>query len=394
MSREDIDADLRRRALLPAGLRDILPPDAQHAAQAVEQLIGCLRGHGYQRIKPPLLEFEDSLFSGPGAAMSGQTFRVMDPVSQRMMGVRADMTVQVARLASTRLFAEARPLRLCYAGEVLRVSADALNPERELIQVGAELIGSEKLAAEIEVIVLAVDALLSIGIDDISVDLSLPTLVPLLCDTMSLSVAAGSPLRDALDHKDAALVAKLAGPASATLTDLMLATGTASPSLEKISALDLPAPAGDMIANLAAVIAGVRAAKPDLALTIDPVENRGFEYYSGIGFSLFRAGVRGELGRGGRYMANAAKPEPSMGFTLYMETLLRALPIPTAQRRLLISSDLSYDAAVKWRKAGWSTVSCLEDVGNLPAEAQRLGCSHVLSDGVAVDVSLSAPDDF
>ena len=102
MTTESADVDLRRRALLPAGLRDVLPPDAQHEAEALEQLIGCLRQNGYQRVKPPLLEFEDSLFSGPGAAMVGQTFRAMDPVSQRMMGVRADMTVQAARLAATR----------------------------------------------------------------------------------------------------------------------------------------------------------------------------------------------------------------------------------------------------------------------------------------------------
>ena len=394
MSSEDIDADLRRRALLPAGLRDVLPPDAQHAAEAMEQLIGCLRGHGYQRIKPPLLEFEESLFSGPGAAMSAQTFRVMDPVSQRMMGMRADMTVQAARLASTRLSAEARPLRLCYAGEVLRVSGDALNPERELVQVGAELIGSAQLAAEIEMIILAVDALLAISIDDISVDLSLPTLVPFLCNTFDLSVAAGSALRDALDHKDVALVAELAGPASGILTDLMLATGTAEPSLAKIASLDLPAPARQMISNLSAVIDQVRTAKPNLALTIDPVENRGFEYYSGIAFSLFRAGVRGELGRGGRYMVNAASPEPSMGFTLYMETLLRALPAPTARRRMLIPADLSYDAAVKWRKAGWTTVSCLGVVDDLQAEARRLDCTHALIDGTAIDLSESMPDDF
>ena len=168
--------------MLPAGLRDVLPPDAQHEAEALEQLIGCLRQNGYQRVKPPLLEFEDSLFSGPGAAMVGQTFRAMDPVSQRMMGVRADMTVQAARLAATRLFAAPRPLRLCYAGEVLRVAADQLNPERELVQVGAELIGSDHLAADVEMIMLAVESLAAVGIEGVSVDISVPTLVPLVCD--------------------------------------------------------------------------------------------------------------------------------------------------------------------------------------------------------------------
>ena len=125
------ETELSRRALLPAGLRDSLPPDAAHEAAVVEALVACCTARGYERVKPPLVEFEDSLFAGPGAAMTHRSFRLMDPVSQRMMGVRADMTVQIARIASTRLSNAPRPLRLCYAGEVLRVTGTPLTPERE-----------------------------------------------------------------------------------------------------------------------------------------------------------------------------------------------------------------------------------------------------------------------
>ncbi len=134
--------DASRKALLPAGLQDLLPPDAAREAAAVEASMDCLAAHGYDRVKPPLIEFEESLLAGPGAAMAPQTFRLMDPVSQRMMGVRADITVQIARIAESRLHRAERPLRLCYAGEVLRVKGDALRPERQFAQVGAELIGA------------------------------------------------------------------------------------------------------------------------------------------------------------------------------------------------------------------------------------------------------------
>src|SRR3954465_9244344 len=103
-------------ALLPAGLRDLLPPDAETEASAVEALMTVFAAHGYQRVKPPLLEFEDSLLAGSAAALADQTFRIMDPDSQRMMGLRADTTPQVARIATTRLGAAPRPLRLSYAG--------------------------------------------------------------------------------------------------------------------------------------------------------------------------------------------------------------------------------------------------------------------------------------
>src|SRR5215813_10043670 len=131
-------SDLAQRALLPAGLRDILPPEAALESATVERLMAAFAAQGYERVKPPLVEFEDSLLSGSGVAMRPHTFRLMDPVSQRMMGLRADMTLQVARIAVTRLVNAPRPLRLCYAGQVLRVKGDDLRPERQFGQVGAE----------------------------------------------------------------------------------------------------------------------------------------------------------------------------------------------------------------------------------------------------------------
>src|SRR6201746_2803217 len=107
-------------ALLPAALRDLLPPDAETEASSVEALMDVFAAHGYQRVKPPLLEFEDSLLAGSGSAVAEQTFRLMDPDRQRMMGLRADTTPQVARIATARLANAPRPLRLSYSGQCLR----------------------------------------------------------------------------------------------------------------------------------------------------------------------------------------------------------------------------------------------------------------------------------
>ena len=124
--------DVVHKGLLPQGLRDLLPPQAEAEAALVERLMAVLAGNGYERVEPPLVEFEDNLLSGAGAAMAKETFRLMDPVSQRMVGVRADMTPQVARIAATRLAKAPRPLRLSYAGQVLRVKGGQLNPERQI----------------------------------------------------------------------------------------------------------------------------------------------------------------------------------------------------------------------------------------------------------------------
>ena len=135
------------KGLLPAGLSDVLTPDATFESSVLERLLADFATHGYDRVNPPLVEFEDSLLNGIGAGVAEQTFRLMDPESQKMMGIRADMTPQIARIAARRLSQAPRPLRLSYAGQVLRVRGSQLRPERQFTQVGAELIGPDEAAA-------------------------------------------------------------------------------------------------------------------------------------------------------------------------------------------------------------------------------------------------------
>ena len=200
------------KALLPDGLRDALPPDAAHEAAIVEQLLRSIGARGYDRVDPPLVEFEDSLLDGAGQGVELATFRLMDPVSQRMMGVRADITPQVARIAATRLAKVSRPLRLAYAGPVLRVRGDQLRPERQFYEVGVELIGTDRAEADAEVIALAAEALMSVGVRDVSVDINLPTLTPTVCRALELDDETSERARLALDRKDAA-----AAPAEGSL---------------------------------------------------------------------------------------------------------------------------------------------------------------------------------
>ena len=147
--------------------------------------------HGYERVKPPLLEFEDSLLAGSGVAVAEQTFRLMDPVSQRMMGLRADTTPQVARIAAhPPRRGRPRPLRLCYAGQVLRVRGTQLAPERQVPQAGIELIGTDAAAADAEVAVVAAEALAAVGLAPATLDVTLPTMTPALLDAAGVSAAA------------------------------------------------------------------------------------------------------------------------------------------------------------------------------------------------------------
>ena len=360
------------RALLPAGLRDILPPFAEYEAKVVGRLAKYFTAHGYERVKPPLIEFEESLLSDGGAAMAPHSFRLMDPVSQRMLAMRADMTLQVARIATTRLANAPRPLRLSYAGQVLRVRGSQLRPERQFGQTGIELIGADNAAADAEVIALAAGALVAQGMSGVSVDLSLPALVPLI---------VGRPdegLRQALDHKDVAAVRARAGESAVVLVALIEAAGPADKALERLARMSLSKDALAQRTHLAETVRLVYELMPGLALTIDPVENRGFEYHTGIAFTLFAKQASGELGRGGRYFAGG---EPATGATLFMDTVLDAMPGPAAAKRIFLPVGTAPALAQRLRDEGWITVAGLASVKDPHAEARRLACGHLVFGG-------------
>jgi ATP phosphoribosyltransferase regulatory subunit len=376
-------------ALLPTGMQDLLPPEAEVEAAVVAKLMATLTAHGYQRVKPPLVEFEETLFAGAGAAMANSTFRMMDPVSHRMIGVRADMTPQIARIAASRLGSAPRPLRLSYAGQVLRVRGSEIRPERQVGQVGGELIGAVGPVADVEAIAVAGAALAALGVPHLTVDITLPTLVPAIAEAYRIGGECEAALRAALDHKDAATVTALAGKAGTLLERLLFAAGPAATALAALDRLDLPERASAERARLGAVLDGLATAAPELKVTVDPVENRGFEYHTGISFTFFAGGsaAYGELGRGGRYEAgDPATAEPATGFTLYTDTILRALPKLLMPRRVLLPLGADRGRADALRAAGWVTVAALTPVKDRRVEAQRLGCSHVLEgdDPVAV----------
>jgi ATP phosphoribosyltransferase regulatory subunit len=370
-------------ALLPAGLSDLLPPEAESEAASVAALMEVFASHGYQRVKPPLLEFEDSLFAGAGAATAEQTFRLMDPDSQRMMGLRADTTPQVARIASTRLAATPRPLRLSYAGQCLRVRGNQLAPDRQIAQAGIELIGPDSPAADAEIVLTGAAALESLGLKRVSFDLTLPALVPLLLEDAGIVGADRAVLARALDRKDAAAVSQHGASLAPVLTDLLMAAGPADRALAALAAATMPTQARLLAERLSDTVTAIRARAPGLRLTVDPVEFRGFRYETGVSVTVFAPGRNEELGRGGRYLC--ADSEPATGLTLYPDAILRSCPPRPPRPRVFLPWGTPPDPAARLRTQGFATVASLDpDAQDALAEAQRLGCSHILQDGTAL----------
>jgi ATP phosphoribosyltransferase regulatory subunit len=372
------EAPVSHPALLPAGLHDVLPPEAEMEAKSVEAIMDCFAAHGYQRVNPPLLEFEDSLFSGSGAATAEHTFRLMDPDSQRMMGLRADTTPQIARLATTKLAGAPRPLRLAYAGQCLRVRGTHLQPERQIAQAGIELIGNDTAAADAEIILTAAEALGKVGLTGISFDLTVPRLILHLLN--NVDPAHKSTLARALDRKDAAAVAQCGGVHAEILMQLLEAAGPADHAISKLLAIDLPAAARAQAVRLSETISAIRERNPDLALTIDPVEFRGYKYHTGVCVTVFATGEQAELGRGGRYLCGEGE-EPATGITLYPDSVVRAAPPQPLRPRLFLPFGTEPAQAAACRANNFATIAALGATVDPKTEAGRLGCSHIYYNG-------------
>lgn len=371
-----------RQALLPEGFRDGLAPEAEQEAALVRGLMDAFLSHGYDRVAPPLVEYEDSLLVGAGQTRAKQMFRLMDPDTQRMMAVRADMTIQMARLASTRLADAPRPLRLAYTGNVLRTKGSQLRPTRQFIQAGVELVGSPSLEAELEVIAVAVEALSASGITGVSVDLTVAPLVAMMCDQHKLSGDMREDVMAALEAKDIGGLAVVPDASRDVFERLLSAAGPADKANEILAALQLKGGAGKLVARLGRLSDMITERLPDVSLTIDPCESHGFEYKTGIGFALFARSAEGELGRGGRYVVSHPDgyEEEATGFSVYLDSLMKALPAAEKAVHLFLPFGTKSSDGKELREKGWRTVQGLEAVADPVAEAKRLDCSHILLD--------------
>jgi ATP phosphoribosyltransferase regulatory subunit len=366
------------RDLLPEGLQDRLPHGAAVAARLTRAALDVLESHGYDRVQPPAIEFEKSLASRMAGVDARRLFRFVDPASLRTLALRSDMTPQVGRIAATGLAHAARPLRLCYAGQVVTIKGDGLDPTRERLQLGAELIGSDSVAAAGELLAMAIEALQAAGAQGISVDFTLPDLVDTLAaKALPLPSEQIEAVRRELDAKDAGGLVEAGG---AAYLPLLYAIGPFDAAIERLAAID----AGGALASRIKGLREIAARVSSLArVTLDPSERHGFEYQSWFGFTIYAEGVAGALGRGGTYSILAkevGQDEPAIGFSLYPDPLIDALAAIEPRRDTLFL-PLGHDAevAARLRAVGWRTVAALSDTD----DAQALGCSHRLEGGEA-----------
>ena len=316
-----------RKWVLPEYIDDILPDEAEAIEGLRRGLLDHFRDHGYRLVQPPLIEHLDSLLTGTGHDLEIQTFKVIDPLSGRLLGVRADITPQVARI-DAHLLNQGGVTRLCYAGSVLRTVASGIAQSREVLQIGAELYGDPDISADREVLGLLLSSLAKVGVRGLHLDLGHVGVYRALANGARIAGdGADSELFTALRNKDLPGVQELTARLPSAWHDAFNALPSLyGPAQEVLAAAaarlpDTPAIAGALSALSTLTQSAENAVE---ALHIDLADLRGYHYQTGASFSVFIAGEPNAIGRGERYdgIGKAfGRARPATGFTLDLRQL-------------------------------------------------------------------------
>ena len=350
---------------LPDQIADVLPSEARHIEELRRLLLDTARSYGYELVMPPLLEHIESLLTGTGEALDLQTFKLVDQLSGRTLGLRADTTPQVARI-DAHLLNRSGVARLCYCGPVLHTRADRPHTTREPLQFGAEIYGHAGLEADLEAQVLALEGLKAAGVSGLSVDMADVRIVNSLLAGSSITAKNLALIHAALAAKDASELASLTAsfkdsiPAGAGsgLAALLQLYGDEKVLTEAAKALQSVPDAGKALADLKWLASHVG----DARVSFDLADLRGYAYYSGTRFAIYGQGA--ELARGGRYDEVGAvfgRNRPAVGFSLDLKELVAVLPPRPlkAAIRAPWAEDASLKAAIVALRTAGETVACV-----------------------------------
>lgn len=380
------------RWLLPDGVEELLPEQAGRVEALRRRLLDLYASWGYELVIPPLIEYTESLLVGLGHDVDIQTFKVVDQLSGRTMGIRADITPQTARIDAHSLNREG-PVRLCYAGSVLHTRPKSLLASRSPIQLGAELYGDDSLSSDIEIICLMLETLRCSGIDNITLDLGHVGIYRALVDAAALPPATAQQLFDALQRKavaeiDQVLREGVADPALAAMMRALCSLNGDQSMLDNARQVLTAAPpeVSTYIDNLQQVARAIGRRLPDVNLYFDLSELRGYHYHTGLVFAALAPGHGQAVANGGRYDHIGevfGRARPATGFNTDLKALLGYLPAaPAATGDAILAPDDS-DLPEAQSKALWKTANKLREQGEtvisaLPGDAEATQYSRYL----------------
>ena len=367
--------------VLPDHIADVLPSEARHIEELRRLCLDTARGFGYELVMPPMLEHLASLMSGNNAGLDLQTFKMVDQLSGRTLGLRIDTTPQVARI-DAHLLNRVGVTRLCYCGPVLHTKPSGPYATREPLQLGAEIYGHAGLEADLEILQLTLQCLRASHLASFHIDLSDARILPALLNGQSLSADQTKAITDALTHKDISAMRELTaqlpqalGQALQALVQMYGDLSVLQTARVQFAAWPAVLTALDQLAWLASHI--------DHPVSIDLADLRGYAYYSGPRFSVFVPESSDALVRGGRYDEVGAvfgRKRPAVGFSLDIKALVGLLPHPQPQAAIRAPwrDDAVLVATIAQLRAQGHTVVCM--LPGHDSEVDEFECDRELVD--------------
>ncbi|MCX7098943.1 MAG: ATP phosphoribosyltransferase regulatory subunit [Methylococcales bacterium] len=376
--------------LLPEGIDEILPAEAKHLENLRSQLLALFSNWGYELVIPPFIDFLDSLLTGSGHDLDLQTFKLTDQISGEMLGIRADMTPQVARIDAHNLKHE-WPTRLCYVGTILHTRGDPLEKTRSPMQIGAELYGHAGKESDVEVIRLMLEMLSITGLQNVHLDLGHVGIYRALSKQAGLTCQQESELFDVLQRKARPELAELMDSYSinADLKQLFLKLPELNGGVDILTkAQTLFAKANaevqQALADLAAIAEQLSARFPALAISFDLAELRGYHYHTGMVFAAFIPSVGREIARGGRYdnigeIFGRARPATGFSADLKLLSALSKQSCPPPPRQLIFAPYLDdADLNEKIRDLRAQQQAVVQQLPGQTGSASQLACTSIL----------------
>lgn len=369
--------------LLPEYIEDVLPAEAARIETLRRVLLDLFKVHGYQYVIPPMLEYMESLITGAGHDLDLATFKVVDQLTGRLMGVRADMTPQAARI-DAHLLNHQGITRLCYAGSVLRTTPDGLARTREPLQLGAELYGHAGIESDIEIHSLLIKALQSIGITQVHLDFSHVNVFGSLIESSQINPQLEQDLYAALKSKDQSSVASLTHGLDSSIREALLHLTELNGDQSILQHAQRVLPATPAINEALSCLERVAANLENTGVTVsfDLSELRGYHYHSGIVFAAYAQGYKGPLALGGRYdeVGQAfGRARPATGFSLDLRGVVTALQ-PACQQKAIfapVHSDPALTAKIHALRAEGQVV--IQELPGVDTDFSELNCDRALT---------------
>jgi ATP phosphoribosyltransferase regulatory subunit len=372
--------------LLPEGIEEVLPPRAEYLEGKRRALLDLYRSWGYELVIPPFIEYLESLLTGTGDDLDLKTFKLTDQLNGRMMGVRADMTPQVARIDAHQLQRET-PTRLCYMGTVLHTRAEGLDASRAPLQIGLELYGHNGAESDVEVFQLMIETLKACGVDDVYFDLGHVGIYRGLVRQAGLNSEQESELFDALQRKAKPEISQMLAEwkLESASRDMLLTLADLNGGDDALASAEkvLAAASNEVksaIEELKTIATAIKTRIPDISLHYDLAELRGYHYHTGVVFAAFVSDKGSAIAQGGRYdgigkvFGNA---RPATGFSTDLKTLLAFNSEAVIQQGAIFApddSDPALQAAIAAERAKGERV--IAELPGQTGDAMAMSCDR------------------